>query len=108
MLKPINLTASCLKLGTGEISTALTTTLQFGIRADAAAASFTSKSVMEARFRIQSNLTAQPIFSVQEMITCGADMNYNQGCSGGFSYLTAGKAGLKIIVHAKVCSRMKP
>merc|ERR1712071_102209 len=52
---------------------------------------FASKSVMEGRFRVQSNLVSKPIFSVQEMITCGADMNYNQGCGGGFAYLVAGK-----------------
>merc|ERR1711879_374217 len=50
-----------------------------------------SKHVMEARTRVATNNKQQPLFSVQEMITCGASMNYNQGCSGGFGYLMAGK-----------------
>lgn len=52
---------------------------------------FASKSFMEAMVRIQTTNQKQPIFSVQEMITCGAEENYNQGCSGGFAYLVAGK-----------------
>merc|ERR1712226_1228987 len=52
---------------------------------------FASKSTVEAKVRIQTNLNSQPVFSVQEMITCGMDENYNQGCSGGFAYLVAGK-----------------
>jgi len=48
---------------------------------------FGAKSVIEGRFRVASGLRNQPIVSAQEIITCGADMNYNQGCSGGFGYL---------------------
>merc|ERR1739848_808187 len=48
---------------------------------------FGAKSVIESRFRVASGLRNQPIVSAQEIITCGADMNYNQGCSGGFGYL---------------------
>jgi len=52
---------------------------------------FASKNVMESRVRVATNNKQRPVFSVQEMITCGASMNYNQGCSGGFGYLMAGK-----------------
>lgn len=52
---------------------------------------FASKSLMESRFRVMSNNRDQPIFSVQEMITCGKNDEYNQGCSGGFGYLVGGK-----------------
>jgi len=52
---------------------------------------FASKSLMESRFRVMTNNKDQPIFSVQEMISCGADEEYNQGCSGGFGYLVGGK-----------------
>ena len=52
---------------------------------------FASKSLMESRFRVMTNNRDQPIFSVQEMISCGAQEEYNQGCSGGFGYLVGGK-----------------
>jgi cathepsin C len=52
---------------------------------------FASKSLMESRFRVMTNNRDQPIFSVQEMISCGANENYNQACSGGFGYLVGGK-----------------
>lgn len=52
---------------------------------------FASKSYIESSIRINTNNANKPTISVQEMITCGADENYNQGCSGGFAYLTAGK-----------------
>ena len=48
---------------------------------------FASKSLMESRFRVMTNNRDQPVFSVQEMISCGAQEEYNQGCSGGFGYL---------------------
>merc|ERR1712231_43319 len=52
---------------------------------------FASKSLMESRFRVMTNNRDQPIFSVQEMISCGADEQYNQACSGGFGYLVGGE-----------------
>jgi len=48
---------------------------------------FGAKSVLEQRFRVASGMKMQPTVSAQEIITCGANMNYNQGCSGGFGYL---------------------
>lgn len=53
--------------------------------------SFGSMGMMEGRVRVMTNNTEQPIFSEQEIITCGKDKTYNQGCNGGFAYLIAGK-----------------
>merc|ERR1711976_18109 len=57
---------------------------------------FASKSLMESRFRVMTNNKDQPIFSVQEMITCGMKDEYNQGCSGGFGYLVGGKGATEM------------
>jgi len=43
---------------------------------------------LEARVRISSNNTEQPIFSPQYVVDCSP---YAQGCEGGFPYLIAGK-----------------
>jgi len=52
---------------------------------------FASGAVYESRVRIMSNNNLQPIMSEQNMITCGQDITYNQGCSGGWVVLTGGK-----------------
>merc|ERR1712088_837044 len=44
--------------------------------------SFASMGMMESRIRVQTNNQQQPIFSEQEIITCGRDKTYNQGCVG--------------------------
>lgn len=49
---------------------------------------FASMGMNEARWRIMSNNTAQPIFSPQDIVECS---EYSQGCDGGFPYLIAGK-----------------
>lgn len=49
---------------------------------------FASMALQEAKFRIQSNMTQQPVFSTQDVVECS---KYSQGCEGGFPYLVAGK-----------------
>lgn len=44
--------------------------------------------MIEARVRIATNNTRQPVFSPQDILDCS---EYSQDCSGGFSYLIAGK-----------------
>jgi len=41
-------------------------------------------SALEARFRIASKNTFQPVFSSQNILDCSI---YNQGCAGGYPYL---------------------
>jgi cathepsin C len=45
-------------------------------------------ALLEAKYRIQSNMTQQPVFSTQDVVECS---KYSQGCDGGFPYLVAGK-----------------
>jgi len=49
---------------------------------------FGSLGMAEARVRIQTNNTQQPIFATQDIVECS---EYSQGCSGGFPYLIGGK-----------------
>ncbi|CAK8691477.1 unnamed protein product [Clavelina lepadiformis] len=49
---------------------------------------FASMAMLEARIRIMTNNTQTPVFSTQEVVSCG---KYSQGCDGGFPYLIAGK-----------------
>lgn len=42
----------------------------------------------EARIRILTNNTQQPILSPQDILDCS---KYAQGCEGGFPYLISGK-----------------
>eukprot|EP00124_Ichthyophonus_hoferi_P004635 Ihof_evm1s536 gene=Ihof_evmTU1s536 len=49
---------------------------------------FASTGVLEARWRIFTKNREQPIFSVQDIVSCSP---VAQGCAGGFSFLTAGK-----------------
>jgi len=52
---------------------------------------FASVGMLEARARVQTNNVWQPLFSEQEPLSCHQELN--QGCEGGFAYLTAGKYG---------------
>lgn len=49
---------------------------------------FGSMAMLEARVRLMSNNTMQPVFSTQDIVSCS---EYSQGCDGGFPYLIAGK-----------------
>ena len=49
---------------------------------------FGSMAMLEARIRIITNGSVQPVFSTQDVVGCS---NYSQGCDGGFPYLIAGK-----------------
>ncbi|XP_051535503.1 dipeptidyl peptidase 1-like [Myxocyprinus asiaticus] len=46
--------------------------------------SFATMGMLEARVRIQTNNTQQPVFSPQQVVSCS---HYSQGCDGGFPYL---------------------
>ena len=48
--------------------------------------SFSSVGMIEARLRVSTNNTEQPILSPQDVVSCSA---YSQGCEGGFPYLIA-------------------
>lgn len=49
---------------------------------------FGSMAMLEARIRIISNNSLNPVFSTQDIVSCS---EYSQGCEGGFPYLIAGK-----------------
>lgn len=49
---------------------------------------FGSMAMLEARVRMMSKNTMQPVFSTQDIVSCS---EYSQGCDGGFPYLIAGK-----------------
>lgn len=70
--------------------------------------SFASMGLMESRIRIQTNNQQTPIFSEQEIITCGKDKTYNQGCIGGFAYETAGKYAMDFGVVEESCAPYNP
>jgi len=70
--------------------------------------SFASNGLLESRIRIQTNNQQQPIFSEQEVITCGKDKTYNQGCIGGFAYETAGKYAYDFGVVEESCVPYNP
>jgi len=65
--------------------------------------SFAAMGLLESRVRIQTGNTQQPKFSEQEIITCGQEMTYNQGCEGGFHITTAGKYATEIGVVEESC-----
>ena len=69
---------------------------------------FASAGLLEARARVQTNNVQQPIFSEQEIITCGKDKTYNQGCAGGFAYLTAGKYAMDFGFIEESCAPYHP
>ncbi|KER20816.1 papain family cysteine protease, partial [Opisthorchis viverrini] len=49
---------------------------------------FASAAALEARIRLVSNFTEEPILSPQDVVDCSP---YSEGCDGGFPYLIAGK-----------------
>eukprot|EP01006_Ploeotia_vitrea_P031536 TRINITY_DN63877_c0_g1_i1.p1 TRINITY_DN63877_c0_g1~~TRINITY_DN63877_c0_g1_i1.p1 ORF type:complete len:482 (+),score=55.64 TRINITY_DN63877_c0_g1_i1:30-1475(+) len=61
---------------------------------------FASCGMMEARWRIATNLTARPVFSPQDIMNCG---NYSQACAGGFPYLVGGKYGQDFGLVEEAC-----
>jgi len=70
--------------------------------------SFASMGLLEARIRVETNNLQQPIFSEQEVITCGRYATYNQGCAGGFAYLTAGEYASDFGVVEEACAPYNP
>ncbi|XP_041350436.1 dipeptidyl peptidase 1-like isoform X2 [Gigantopelta aegis] len=60
---------------------------------------FASMAMNEARVRIMTNNTMQPVFSPQDIVECSEYSQgnivecseYSQGCAGGFPYLIGGK-----------------
>jgi len=61
---------------------------------------FASMGALEARIRIMSNNTQQPILSPQHAVSCS---QYSQACDGGFPYLTAGKFGQDFGIVEEEC-----
>ncbi|XP_047104926.1 dipeptidyl peptidase 1-like [Schistocerca piceifrons] len=51
---------------------------------------FAAAGMLEARIRIKTNNTQQHVFSTQDVVSCSP---LDQGCSGGFAYLVAGRYG---------------
>lgn len=49
---------------------------------------FGSMAMLEARVRLLTNNSMNPVFSTQDIVSCS---EYSQGCDGGFPYLIAGK-----------------
>lgn len=69
---------------------------------------FASGALYESRVRIDSNNKWKPNMSEQDMITCGLDATYNQGCSGGWVVLTGGKYGQDFGMVEDSCRSYKP
>jgi cathepsin C len=67
--------------------------------------SFASMAMLEARVRILSNNTEQPVFSPNDILECS---KYAQGCDGGFPYLIAGKYAEEIGVVPETCNPYNP
>jgi cathepsin C len=61
---------------------------------------FSSMGMLEARYRLLTNNTKQPVFSPQDVVSCS---EYAQGCEGGFPYLIAGKYGEDFGVVEETC-----
>lgn len=70
--------------------------------------SFASMGLLESRVRIETNMQQQPKFSEQEMITCGKDKTYNQGCVGGFAFQNAGRYASSFGVVEESCAPYNP
>ncbi|XP_049940816.1 dipeptidyl peptidase 1-like [Schistocerca serialis cubense] len=62
---------------------------------------FSALAVLESRIRIQTNNTQQPVFSVQDVLGCSP---LDQGCSGGFPYLTGGRYGKDYGLVEEACN----
>jgi len=50
--------------------------------------SFASTAMVEARLRIMTNFSRQPVFSPQDVVECS---RISEGCDGGFAYLVGGR-----------------
>ncbi|XP_064596864.1 dipeptidyl peptidase 1-like [Liolophura sinensis] len=61
---------------------------------------FGSMAMLEARTRILTNNSRQPVFSTQDAVSCS---EYAQACEGGFPYLIAGKYGEDFGVIEESC-----
>jgi len=70
--------------------------------------SFASMGLLESRVRIATDNAQKPDFAEQEVITCGKDATYNQGCSGGFNLLVAGKQAHDFGVVEEHCAPYNP
>jgi len=62
---------------------------------------FSSMGMLEARVRILTNNTRQPVFSPQDVVSCST---LAQGCEGGFPFLIAGRYGKDYGVVEESCS----
>jgi len=65
---------------------------------------FASMALLEARIRLLTNNTQQPVFSPQDVVECS---DYSQGCEGGFPYLVAGKYAQDFGVVPESCNPYK-
>ena len=65
---------------------------------------FSSMGMLEARIRVRTNNTMQPVFSPQDVVSCS---EYAQGCEGGFPYLIAGKYAEDFGVVEETCYAYK-
>ena len=63
---------------------------------------FSSMGMLEARYRLMTNNSMQPIFSPQDVVSCS---EYAQGCEGGFPYLIAGKYAEDFGVVEEACNQ---
>ena len=61
---------------------------------------FSSMGMLEARYRLMTKNTKQPVFSPQDVVSCS---EYAQGCEGGFPYLIAGKYAQDFGVVEEMC-----
>lgn len=61
---------------------------------------FSSAAQLEARLRILSNNTLQPVLSPQDVVSCS---EYSQGCEGGFPFLIAGKYAMDFGMVDEAC-----
>ncbi|XP_071520204.1 dipeptidyl peptidase 1-like [Panulirus ornatus] len=62
---------------------------------------FASMGGLEARVRILTNNTQQPVFSPQDIVGCS---KLSQGCEGGFPFLIAGRYAQDVGVVLEECS----
>ena len=66
---------------------------------------FSSMAGLEARVRILTRNTQQPIFSTQDVIECS---HLSQGCDGGFPFLIAGRYANERGVVLEECNPYEP
>ena len=62
---------------------------------------FSSLGMLEARVKILTNNTVNPVFSTQDIVSCSP---LSQGCEGGFPYLVAGRFAKDYGVVAEDCN----